>query len=97
MFSFSEDARYSPYRVTGLVGRHRPNHPNCDFQQPGILFRQVVDSTMREHMINNIAGHMKDVPREIQERAVKNFFKADPEYGDGIAKKLGFPSVKSRL
>jgi catalase len=50
-FSFSEDARYSPYRVTGLVGRHRPNHPNCDFKQPGVLFRTVVDDAQRKHMI----------------------------------------------
>jgi catalase len=40
---------------------------------------------------------MKSVPREIQERATKNFFRADPDFGDGIAKILGFPSVKSRL
>lgn len=96
-FSFAEDARYTPYRITGLVGRHRPNHPNCDFKQPGDLFRNVVCDTQRKHMIQNVAGHMKGVPREIQERATKNFFKADPEFGDGIAKILGFPSVKSRL
>ena len=40
---------------------------------------------------------MNGVNREIAERAIKNFYKADPEFGDGIAKKLGFPSVKSRL
>ena len=40
---------------------------------------------------------MKDVPRDIQERAIKNFYKCDPEYGDGISKVLGFPSVKSKL
>jgi catalase len=40
---------------------------------------------------------MKGVPRDILERAVKNFLKSDPEYGDGIAKSLGFPSIKSRL
>jgi catalase len=46
-FSFSEDARYSPYRVTGLVARHRPNHPNSDFKQPGDLFRNVMDQAAR--------------------------------------------------
>lgn len=96
-FTFSEDAKYSPYRVTGLVGRHRPNHPNCDFKQPGDLFRNVMDDVQRKHTIENASDHMKTVPREIQERAAKNFYKADPEFGDGIAKTLGFPSVKSRL
>jgi len=42
-FLFNKDARYEPYRVTGLVARHRPNHPNDDFTQPGILFRKVMD------------------------------------------------------
>jgi catalase len=96
-FAFNEDARYTPYRVTGLVGRHRANHPNSDFQQPGDLFRNVMNETERNNTIKNVAFHMKTVPREIQERATKNFYKADPEFGDGIAKMLGFSSVKSRL
>lgn len=83
--------------MTGLVARHKPNHPNCDFSQPGTLFRKVFDDVMREHTIRNIAVAMKPVSRDIAERAIKNFYKADPEYGDGIAKHLGFPSVKSRL
>lgn len=52
---------------------------------------------MRKNTISNISGSMKGVPRDILERAIKNFFKADPEYGDGIAVSLGFPAVKSRL
>lgn len=40
---------------------------------------------------------MSPVPRDIQERAVKNFFKSDPQYGEAIARILGFPAVKSRL
>ncbi len=40
---------------------------------------------------------MRPVPIDIKERAIKNFFKADPEFGEGIAKHLGLPSVKSRL
>ena len=51
----------------------------------------------RKNTISNIIGHMKPVAREIQERAVKNFFKADAELGDELAKGLGFPSVRSRL
>ena len=83
--------------MTGLVARHKPAHPNCDFSQPGTLFRKVFDSTMRDHTVHTIAGAMKGVRRDIQERAIKNFFKADPEYGDGISKLLGYPSVKARL
>lgn len=56
-----------------------------------------MDNTMREHTVKTIAGAMNGVSRDICERAIKNFYKADPEYGDGISKLLGFPSVKSRL
>lgn len=96
-FLFNKDARYEPYRVTGLVARHRPNHPNDDFTQPGILFRKVMDESARQATINNAADHMKSVPRDIQERAIKNFYKADPEFGDGIGKVLGFPAIKSKI
>ena len=40
---------------------------------------------------------MRPVPRDIQERAIKNFYKSDPEYGEGISRTLGFPAIKSRL
>ena len=40
---------------------------------------------------------MRPVARDIQERAIKNFYKADPEYGEGIARTLGFTAVKARL
>jgi catalase len=40
---------------------------------------------------------MTGVPRDIQERAIKNFFKADPEYGNGISRLLGFSATKPRL
>ncbi len=96
-FEFNKEARYEPYRVTGLVARHKPNHPNCDFQQPGTLFRKVMNDAMKRNTISNVAKHMTGIPRDVQERAVKNFYKADPEYGEGIAKILGFSAVKSRL
>lgn len=83
--------------MTGLVARHKPNHPNCDFSQAGALFRKVLNGTKRTDTINNLAGSMQGVPRDICERAIKNFYKADPEFGDGISKFLGFPSIKSRL
>ena len=96
-FSFNKDFRYEPYRVTGLVMRHRPNHPNCDFAQCGSLYRKAMCENGRKNVVENIANHMAPVPRAIQERAIKNFFKADPELGEGIARKLGHPAVKSRL
>lgn len=56
-----------------------------------------MDESARQATINNAADHMKSVPRDIQERAIKNFYKADPEFGDGIGKVLGFPAIKSKI
>jgi catalase len=52
---------------------------------------------MKLNTICNVSGSMKGVSRDILERAIKNFHKADPEFGEGIAKSCGFPAVKSRL
>lgn len=65
-FIFNKDARYEPYRMTGLVARHRPNHPNDDFTQPGILFREVMNDEAKKNTIKNAADHMSSVPRDIQ-------------------------------
>lgn len=100
-FTFNSEARYSPYRVTGIVGRFKPNHPNCDFFQPGQLFRKVFSEEDRKSTIEVMGGSMKDLVaqkrRDILERAIKNFYKADPELGNGLSKMCGFPAVKSKL
>lgn len=36
-----------------------------------------MNDSQRKATIANVIGHMQGVPRDIQERAVKNFYKAD--------------------
>jgi catalase len=79
------------------VARHKPNHPNCDFTQPGNLFRKVFNDEMREHTVDTIVKTMKNIPRDVAEKAIKNFYKADSEMGTQIAKLLGYSAIKSRL
>ncbi|MGH7042501.1 MAG: catalase-related domain-containing protein [Acetobacteraceae bacterium] len=40
-----------------------------------------------------IAVAMKSVPREIQERQIGHFAKADPAYGAGVAERLVASSI----
>jgi catalase len=40
-------------------------------------------------LIQNIAGSLKKVPKELQEKMVAHFSKADKDYGGGLAKDLG--------
>ena len=55
----------SSFKVSGLVQRYKPAHPNCDFAQPGALFRKVMTSTDRTHLINNILGGLKGANRDV--------------------------------
>jgi catalase len=43
----------------------------------------------RKRLIGNIVASMKSVPRRIQELQVQHFYKADPDYGSGVARGLG--------
>jgi catalase len=83
--------------VTGLVARVKPGSPENDFAQPGTLFRTVFDDTMRKNTISNLVGAMGTVRRDIAERVVKMFHKADAELGDKLGQGLGFPAIKSKL
>lgn len=96
-FAFNEDARYKPYVVTGLVAKIKPQHPNDDFSQPGVLFRKVMCDKMRKNTISNFVAAMTGVRRDIAERQVKLFCKVDGELGEKVAQGLGFPAVGSRL
>lgn len=91
------EAQQTQYRITGLVGRFKPSHPNCDFQQAGNLFRTVMKPEERQRLISNIHGHLKNANRDIQERQVKIFYRCDAEFGQVLGQKLGFPATKSHL
>eukprot|EP01017_Pseudomicrothorax_dubius_P004025 TRINITY_DN1071_c0_g1_i1.p1 TRINITY_DN1071_c0_g1~~TRINITY_DN1071_c0_g1_i1.p1 ORF type:complete len:492 (-),score=167.05 TRINITY_DN1071_c0_g1_i1:301-1776(-) len=92
-----EEFRQSTQKLTGLVARYKPAHPNNDFAQPGVLFRKVMDEQARTNLINNISGHLKNANRDIQERQVRVFYKCDPEYGQRIGQGIGIPAIKSKL
>src|SRR5439155_865992 len=59
-----------------------------DFIQPGMLYRNVMTPTDRDHLVSNIVGHLgQGVERFIQERAVNDYFsKVDPELGECVTR-----------
>jgi catalase len=74
--------------LTVSTSRNDHRKGNDDYKQAGNPFRPM--SAAQKHLlIGNIVGAMKTVPREIQERQVAHFSKADPAYGEGVAKGLG--------
>ena len=58
------------------------------FTQPGNLFR-LMTPEKRQLLFENTARNIGGAERFIQERHIGNCYKADPEYGKGVAKALG--------
>ena len=43
----------------------------------------------QQRLFSNIAEAMQGVPLDIVKRQIGHFYKADPNYGAGVAKRLG--------
>nr|ALU63753.1 catalase [Haliotis madaka] len=69
-----------PFKISGDIGRYNTADDD-NFSQVGIFWRRVLSPTDRDHLIDNMAGHLINAQDFIQKRAVSNFGQADPEYG----------------
>ncbi len=89
----AEDRSYlePPLKISGNADRYDHREGNDDFTQACNLFR-LMTADERKRFIGNIVASMKSVPREIQEKQVRHFYKADPAYGQGVAEGLGLPA-----
>lgn len=66
------------------------------FEQPGKLFRLMNDD-QKQQLFNNTAEDMAPVEDFIKERHIIHCYKADPAYGEGVAKALGMDISKIDL
>jgi len=90
-----EDPRYlePSLKISGDADRYNPREGADDFVQPGDLFR-LMNASQKEQLFSNLAEAMQGVPERIQARQLVHFYKADPAYGRGVAKKLGLDMEK---
>lgn len=58
------------------------------YTQPGKLFR-LMSPEQQQVLFENTARSMGDIPKEIKIRHASNCYKADPKYGEGVAKAIG--------
>lgn len=58
------------------------------YSQPAALFR-LMNSAQQTALFGNTARAMGNIPREIKIRHIGNCYRADPAYGEGVAKALG--------
>jgi catalase len=78
-----------PLKISGDADRYEQKRGvDDDYVQPGNLFR-LMPPDEQQRLIANIIGSLSKVPKEIQEKMVQHFMKADPAYSGGIAKGLG--------
>ncbi|WP_307000251.1 catalase [Lederbergia panacisoli] len=66
------------------------------FTQPGLLFNKM-DDDQKEVLFENTARAMGDAPKEIKIRHIVHCYKADPAYGEGVAKALGIPMSEAGI
>ncbi|NOQ50880.1 MAG: catalase [Desulfuromonadaceae bacterium] len=69
------------------------NHREDDddyYSQAGDLFR-LMSAEQRQLLFGNTARAMGDAPQEIKVRHAGNCYKADPAYGEGVAKAMDIP------
>ncbi len=77
-----------PLKISGDATRYEQKRGvDDDYIQPGNLYR-LMPPDEQERLVQNIAGSLKKVPKEIQEKMVEHFSRADKAYGEGVAKKL---------
>ena len=84
--------RPQPLRISGGADcfgyRSSDRDIDGDYNQAGTLFR-LMDADARERLMDTIAEAMRDVPADIVQRQVAHFHAADPDYGSGVATRLG--------
>jgi catalase len=90
-----EDKKFlePPLKISGDADRYDHRVGNDDYAQPGALFR-LMNASQKEQLFSNITDAMEGVPERIKARALVHFYKADPAYGRGVAKKLGMDMEK---
>ena len=76
------------FAVEGVAERTGYHHQNDDFVQAGDLYRLMTEDE-KTRLVGNLVDHMGDVRRDIQERQVQIFYRADADYGTRVAKGLG--------
>ena len=76
-----------PLRISGDVDRYDHHVGNDDYSQPGSLFR-LLPADEKERLFSNIAAALQGVPDFIVTRQLEHFAKADPAYGEGVAKAI---------
>ena len=85
-----------PLKLYGNADRWNFREDDDDYYtQPGKLFR-LMSPEQQQILFENTARNMGDSEKHIKIRHIENCYKADPAYGEGVARELGI-SIKEAL
>ena len=87
-WSDSPDVAAPPLALDGDARHHDHRVDDDHYEQPGDLFRLMTPAE-RERLFANTARALGDAPAQIKARHIENCRRADPAYGDGVARALG--------
>ena len=83
-----------PLELSGNMDNWDFHEDDSDYYtQPGKLFN-LMSKEQKQVLFDNTARNMGDAPEFIKIRHINNCFKADPEYGKGVAAALGISMEK---
>jgi catalase len=77
-----------PLAIDGAADHWNHREDTDYYSQPGRLFR-LMNGGQKQALFENTARAMGDAPKEVKVRHIGNCLKADPAYGEGVAKALG--------
>jgi catalase len=84
------DFREPPLSLEGAADHWSHREDDDYYSQPRALF-QLMSPAQKKTLFENTGRAMGDAPKEIRLRHIRNCMKADPAYGEGVAKALGIP------
>ena len=92
----TQDAQYQepPLKISGDADRYDHREDGDYYDQAGRLYR-LMSEDAKQRLVASIAGAMRPVPAEIQDRQLAHFAKADADYGARVAAALkGDPEAR---
>ena len=90
-----DDKQIKHETFIGLARHELSTITELDFEQPRALYHKAMDQTAREHLVHNLAVHMKGIKdQKIAARQLSVFAAVDQGFSDALAKQLGISTVK---
>jgi catalase len=84
-----------PLTLEGAADHFDHRLEDDHWEQPGNLFRQMTPE-QKQLLFDNTARAINGASQEVMERHVENCRRADPAYGDGVARALNLRVLATR-